>query len=175
MDKNLAQIELLAMHGKAEKLDNTDRFTFLLNAGIPKEIITRLEELLEVSIKIGSTIVNFGKIIIMKLIEFIKENPHLTIGMILGVYFGTVMELPVMEYIPDMAIELLNAISFYALLFIGAIAGVMKDTSIDQGIPNDSKNMIQGVLATAGDLIGVIKIVLKKFIDIIISLKEDIK
>ena len=175
MDKNLATIELMAMHTKACKLDDTDIFTFLLNKGLPKEIVIRLQKLWKATMKVGAKVIQIGRVIIMKLIEFIRENPTMVIGLVIGAFLGTYVEMSHVALLPDALIDLLNAISFYALTFIGMISGNMKDNSEKSGTPNDSKNMIQGVLALVGDLVGIIKDFLKATIEIILAIKEDIK
>ena len=55
-----------------------------IKRGIPTEILTRLKELWEMSKEVAGEAVAIGKIIVMAIIEFIKANPMITVGLILG-------------------------------------------------------------------------------------------
>ena len=52
--------------------------------GIPPEILTRLKDLWEVTQDIAGEIIAIGKIIVMAIIDFLKANPTLLVGMALG-------------------------------------------------------------------------------------------
>lgn len=55
-----------------------------IHKGIPPELLTRLRELWEQTKEIAGEIVAVGKIIVRAIINFLKEHPHLTIGMAMG-------------------------------------------------------------------------------------------
>lgn len=52
--------------------------------GIPVEILTRLKDLWEVSKNIAGEVIAIGKIIVLTIIDFLKANPSLTVGLLLG-------------------------------------------------------------------------------------------
>ena len=62
-----------------------------IKRGIPTEILTRLKELWEVSKEIAGEAVAIGKIIVMAIIDFIKANPMITVGLILGAALSTLV------------------------------------------------------------------------------------
>lgn len=88
MDKNQATFEVLLLQAEASQLDKVETMAFLSNNGIPLEVITRMNLLWEEVLEIGGQIINIGKIIMMKLIQFIKENPNMVIGLAIGVALG---------------------------------------------------------------------------------------
>jgi len=88
MDKNKATFEALKLQAEASQLDKVETMAFLSNNGIPLEVITRMDFLWEEVLEIGGQIINIGKIIMMKLIQFIKENPNMVIGIAIGVALG---------------------------------------------------------------------------------------
>ena len=62
-----------------------------IKRGIPTEILTRLKELWEMSKEVAGEAVAIGKIIVMAIIEFIKANPMITVGLILGAAVSTLV------------------------------------------------------------------------------------
>jgi len=88
MDRNQANFEALLLQAEASKLDKVETMAFLSNKGIPLEVITRMNSLWDEIVIIEEQIINIGKIVIMKLIQFIKENPNMVIGLAIGVTLG---------------------------------------------------------------------------------------
>jgi hypothetical protein len=76
--------ELTLMNAEASSAQFDDVAVEVLNRGIPPELVTRLKELWEQTKVIAGEIVAIGKIIVRQIIEFLKQNPRLTVGMALG-------------------------------------------------------------------------------------------
>lgn len=55
-----------------------------LQRGIPPEMLTRMKSLWEQTKKIGNEVIEVGKIIVMKIIEFLKANPKLAASLAIG-------------------------------------------------------------------------------------------
>jgi hypothetical protein len=88
MDRNQANFEALLLQAEASKLDKVETMAFLSNKGIPLEVITRMNSLWDETIMIGEQVINIGKIIMTKLIQFIKENPNMVVGLAIGIALG---------------------------------------------------------------------------------------
>lgn len=82
---NQGMFELSLMNAEASSAQFDDVVVEALNRGIPPELVTRLKELWEKTKVIAGEIVAIGKIIVRQIIEFLRQNPKLTIGMALGV------------------------------------------------------------------------------------------
>ncbi|MGZ4954426.1 MAG: hypothetical protein ACXV8Q_04870 [Methylobacter sp.] len=86
-----ALIELTLLN--AEYFD--DEFDDVLIAGlkrnIPPEILTRLMELWTQTKEVAGEVIAIGKIIVRKIIEFLLDNPKLTIGIAIGVALGVLV------------------------------------------------------------------------------------
>jgi len=93
MDKSKAEFELFGLQAKAIQLDELEFVTFFTNAGLPQEIITRVQVLFDEVKEIAGQVIHIGKIILMKLVDFIKENPNMAIGMAIGVGLGILVNL----------------------------------------------------------------------------------
>ncbi len=84
MNSGEAKLELVLLEGEFEYLDRVDFITKLTNMDLPQEIINRLSQLWNVTKDIGGHVVNIGKIILIKIWEFMQANPNLIVGMALG-------------------------------------------------------------------------------------------
>lgn len=90
MDKNKATFEALLLQAEASGLDKVEAMAFFSNQGVPLEIITRMDSLWEQTVIVAKQVLNIGKIIIMKLIQFIIENPNMVIGVAIGIGLGMI-------------------------------------------------------------------------------------
>lgn len=55
-----------------------------LQRGIPPELLTRMKSLWEKTKQIGNEVIEVGKIIVMKIIEFLRNNPKLAASLAIG-------------------------------------------------------------------------------------------
>jgi len=55
-----------------------------MQRGIPPEMLTRMKSLWEQTKQIGNEVIEVGKIIVMKIIEFLKANPKLAASLAIG-------------------------------------------------------------------------------------------
>jgi hypothetical protein len=83
--------ELSLMNAEASSTQFDDVVVEALNRGIPPELVTRFEDIWEKTKEIGGEIVTIGKIIVWQIIEFLKKNPKLSIGLALGAAVGALI------------------------------------------------------------------------------------
>jgi hypothetical protein len=117
MNEKLAEIELLSYSIKAESLDKSDTMVFLTKMGLPLDIATRLLSLWDKAAKVGDKIISIGKIILLKIIDFIKENPTMAIGMALGGCLGFLLS----------GIPVLGPWLIPILAIVGGVIGLQKE------------------------------------------------
>ena len=77
-----AELELALLQADADSMTSSDLFVWLHNSGLSPEVAGELHDLIDKTI---------GKIIIMKIIEFVKENPNLSIGAAVGAVIGVLL------------------------------------------------------------------------------------
>ena len=84
MNQAKGKLNLMSLEAQAVLLKEIDFVTLLVNANFPTEITSRLSKLLSATKKIGEQVIHIGKIILMKVLDFVKENPNLSIGIAVG-------------------------------------------------------------------------------------------
>ncbi len=125
MNIDRATYEALLLEAEASGLDKTETMAFLSNQGIPLEVITRIDFLWDQTVIVGNQILHIGKIIIKKLIQFIDENPHMLIGLALGI--GLALLVASVPYIGS----LIAPVVTIAFSTIGALKGYKLDSIIN--------------------------------------------
>ena len=79
-----AEFELALMQAESDSMASSDLFIWLLECGLSPEIAVRLKELVNVTQRVGNKVVSIGKLIVMKLRDFLIAHKNLAIGTVLG-------------------------------------------------------------------------------------------
>lgn len=112
-----ANIELSLWNAEAEAMSSSDFYLWLSESGLPSEFAIRLKALADETIKVVDRVISIGKIILMKIIEFVKAHPNLAIGVAIGAAIGFLVSM-----VPFLG-PILAPIVAAAGIVIGAIAG----------------------------------------------------
>jgi hypothetical protein len=80
MNTELALMELERAEAAATGVTFEQVLIDGLRAGIPPEILTRMEALWRTTRKIGGRLVRIGRIAVLRIVEFVRANPHLAVG-----------------------------------------------------------------------------------------------
>jgi len=149
------KVALMAMESKAKTVSMTERYSEFKKMGLPAELITAFTEL---SFKTAKTVagkaLEIGKIIIDQVIEFIKRNPNMAIGVLVGAAVGSLT-----TFIPFIG-------PFIAPLtmFVGATLGGVSGHRVDK--KRRGENLHEGLLGIADDVFTVAKEFFKLICDI---------
>lgn len=82
--KAQAELELALMQAESDSMASSDLYIWLRECGLSPEIAVRVKELVNVTQRIGNKVVSIGKLIVMKLRDFITAHKNLAIGTVLG-------------------------------------------------------------------------------------------
>jgi hypothetical protein len=93
MTQTIAQTKLMALHADAAQKEWTDAVVIFVNKNVPPEVVMRLKDLWDQTKKIGQQVYAIGKIIVMKIIDFIMRNPHALVGALIGVAVGSLFNM----------------------------------------------------------------------------------
>jgi uncharacterized membrane protein len=139
-----AELELELLEIEAEGVETGELYASLRTLKLPREAAIRLEALTEVSRKIGDKIIAVGRIIVLKLLEFIKKHPHMIAGMALGAAVSVLIS----SSIPFFG-TLLAPLALTLGIIIGGVAG----HRLDKGVRESGGifNIAQDVLEVAKD------------------------
>lgn len=160
MNSNIAQMKLMALQADTKDITWIDAVVNFTNSGVPPEVVTRLKELWETTKSIGNQVYEVGKIIVMKIIQFIIDNPNMAIGLVIGVSIGSLTNM--IPWIGSMLAPLAMAVGG----FFGAVAG----HRLDKVAKGEINNFQDGSIFT--DLITMAKASWKLIVDIFSALKE---
>lgn len=88
-----AKLELMMLNSETYHLDWADMATLLYTRGARLELVTRMQELWEKTKIISGQIVHLGRILVMKIWEFIKNNANMVLGIAIGAAIGALAHL----------------------------------------------------------------------------------
>ena len=115
-------MELIVLESEAQDFDGPEFDATFINAGLPPEVVLRLRELLEVTCRIGEKMVCIGKVILMELARFARENPNLTVGVALGAGVGALVSM----------VPLLGPFLAPLATILGVATGVVAGSRLDR-------------------------------------------
>lgn len=135
-----ANLKMALWQVEAEAMSSSSLYVWLDNIGLPYEVGIRLHELITYTKKISNKILAVGKMILIRIIEFVKAHPHLSIGIAVGAAVGFLVN--TIPFIGPVLAPLAAALG----MTIGAIAGhrLDKDTQ-DKRISNSGIIEIIGI------------------------------
>jgi len=160
MSSTEAQSEIEFLNAQAVELDPIDMAVRLINKGLSQDVVTHLIKLCDHVKIIAGKVIQIGKIVLMKIWEFIQANPDLTIGIAVGAALCALTHM-----VPWIGPKITPIVTALGAAF-GAVAGYRLDKK-GQGKVFDS-----GVFGIAADIITLAKKFLKLFSSILIAVTE---
>lgn len=152
MTKAQADLKLTLMQADADSMTNQDLYLWLQDSGLPPEIAGRLHELVDKTRKAGDKVIEVGKIIFLKIIEFVKENPNLSVGVAVSAVISVLLS----------TIPFLGPILAPIAFALGLIAGNRLDNK-ERGAEASSSSSL---VAIAEDVIQITRKFLTLLIDV---------
>lgn len=146
-----ANLELAILNAEAESMSSSDFYAWLKERGLPDEVAIRIKGIADITAEVGKRVINVGKIILIKLIEFVKAHPNMAVGIAIGAACGSLV-----SAVPGIG----PVLAPYAMLLgaaVGAVAGHQSDIGQRQH---------SGYIAIAQDVIDIATAFFKLLIDI---------
>ena len=112
--------ELTLMNGETKDYDFDTMVVDAINRGLPPEVITRLKELWEKTKVVAGEVISVGKIIVQQILEFIKSNPKLSIGMAIGAAVAVLI-----SGIPVLGPLLAPIAAAVSIVYFGSVGALM--------------------------------------------------
>ena len=125
------KMALMTMESQVKQKTSLDFFNEFISMGLSQETVTALKEIsMKTAKDIAGKVIEVGKIIVMKIIDFIKENSGLAIGMAIGGAVGALATF--IPFIGPFLAPLTTGLGVAAGAIIGNHLGKAKN--IDDGI-----------------------------------------
>jgi hypothetical protein len=83
-----ANLKLALWQSDADQMTSADVYAWLVTSGLPANVALRLHELLTYTKRVGRKVFSIGKIILLKILEFVKAHPLLVTGAGIGAVVG---------------------------------------------------------------------------------------
>jgi ElaB/YqjD/DUF883 family membrane-anchored ribosome-binding protein len=150
-----ANLELFILSSEAEAMSSSDFYAWLKERGLPDEAAIRLKTVAEITAEVGKRVINVGKMILIRIMEFVKAHPNLAIGIAIGAAIGALV-----NAIPWIG-PFLAPIATLIGVTVCAIAGHRLDKAA-AGTPQNS-----GLVAIGQDIIEIATAFFKLLMDIL--------
>jgi hypothetical protein len=146
-----ANLKMALWQVDADAMSSSDLYVWLNDMGLPHEVSMRLHELATYTKKAANKVLLIGKILLIKIIEFVKAHPNLAIGVAVGVAVKILA-----SSIPFVG-PLLEPLATALGIPIGAIAG----HRLDRG-----KEVSDGIIGIVQEIIEIAKDFFQLLIDV---------
>lgn len=150
--RNRMELDLLA--AESSEITGPEIYFWLLEKGVPQEVAIRFRELADVTHEVGGKVFAIGKIILFKVMQFIKAHPHLAIGLAIGAAIGVLAA----------AIPFIGAVVAPVVVVVAIMLGVVAGNRLDTIENGGDLVRSTGNLGLAEDII----LVAKGFFDLLI-------
>jgi len=140
LSKSQADLKMSLWQVEAEDTTSAEIYMWLRESGLPNEVTIRLHELLTFTRKVAGRVISVGKVILIKIIEFVKAHPFLVtsagIGAVVGVAItGMITSIPfVGPILAPVAI---------ALGIVITMAGAVVGHNLDNRFPTVGKDIFE--------------------------------
>lgn len=132
-----ANLKMALWQVDADSMTSSDLYAWLVDSGLPHEVTIRLHELASYTKKSGNKVLAVGKIVLIKILEFVKAHPFLVIGAGIGAVVGAAVA-SLITAVPILG-QLLAPVAMalgITITAIGAVAGHRLDKCF-QGVGED--------------------------------------
>lgn len=138
--KSQADLKMSLWQVEAEDTTSAEIYMWLRESGLPNEVTIRLHELLTFTKNVAGRVISVGKVILIKIVEFVKAHPFLVtsagIGAVVGVAItGMITSIPfVGQLLAPIAIALGIGIT---------VAGAVVGHNLDKRFPSLGKDIFE--------------------------------
>lgn len=153
--KAQANLQLAIWSRQAESTSSEELYVRIQKLGLPEDVVSMLHSLILKVQQIAGKVIQIGKIILIKLLEFIEDHLFLSIGTGIGALLGAALAslITAVPFIGPFLTPIAQALGL-TITAVGAIAG----HNLDKILPSVGKSLVdvakeffkffQGILRT---------------------------
>ncbi|MBW4421695.1 MAG: hypothetical protein KME13_21145 [Myxacorys californica WJT36-NPBG1] len=151
-----ANLKLALWNAEAESISSSELYVRLQELRLPEEVVSRLHQILTYTKKAAGKVFSVGKIVLLKIIEFVKAHPFLVAGAGIGAVVGAGIA-SLITSIPFLGQLLapVAAILGITITAVGAVVGHRLDQRF-QGVGEDIVEIARYFFAFLGDVFGAV-------------------
>lgn len=145
-------LKLALWNAEAESIKSSDLYMQLQELGLPEEVVTRLHELVTFTKKVSGKAISIGKIVLLKILEFVKAHPFLVTSAGIGAVVGAAVA-GLITAIPFIGQLLAPIAAVLGITIVGASA--VMGHNLDKKFPtvgNDIVEIAQHFFALLADV-----------------------
>lgn len=135
-----ANLQLALWNKQAEATSDDLLYIRLQKLGLPEEIVSRLHDLLTKVQNVAGKVIRIGKVVLMKILDFVEENFFLVAGIGIGVILSAAI-FGLMTSIPFVGPLLAPIAKFLGITI--TVAGAVAGHSLDQVLPEVGQSLRQ--------------------------------
>ena len=83
-----SRLKLTLWNAEVEGFSSQNFYIWLQEMGLPESVVTRLHDLAGKTVQLGKKLVSIGKVLLFRIINFVKENPCFVAGAGIGAVIG---------------------------------------------------------------------------------------
>ncbi|MGG6242542.1 hypothetical protein ACQ4N7_28355 [Nodosilinea sp. AN01ver1] len=133
-----ADFQMMLWEKEAENTSSVDLYLKLQKLELPEEVASRLHGLLNHTHKIGKKVIQIGKIVLLRIIDFVEKNLFLVAGIGVGVLIGGAVSSLIVS-LPIIGAMLTPLAAILQITAVGS--GIVLGHDIDKVLPNVGKSV----------------------------------
>ena len=146
-----ANLKMALWQVDADSMSSSDLYVWLNDCGLPHEVTIRLHELASYTKKSGNKVLAVGKIVLIKIIEFVKAHPNLATGIALGAAVGLLAS----------SVPIIGPVLAPLAAVLGITVGAIAGHRLDQGY-----RQVDGIVGVTQDIIQIAQVFFQLLIDV---------
>ncbi len=151
-----ANLKLAIWNAEANSVTSSELYVQIQELGLPEEVVSRLHELVSFTQRVAGKVFSIGKIVLLKILDFVKAHPFLIAGAGIGAVIGAAIA-GLITSIPFLGQILapVAAILGITITAIGAVVGHRLDKQF-QGVGEDIVEIAQQFFSLLANVMNMI-------------------
>jgi len=147
-----ANLKLTLWNAEAESVKSSEVYAKLQQLGLPEEVVSRLHELITFTKKVAGKVFAVGKIVLLKILEFVKAHPFLVLGAEIGAVIGAAIAglITSVPFLGQLLAPVAAALGI-TVTAISAVVGYRLDKQF-QGVSEDIVEIVQQFFSLLADV-----------------------